>query len=264
MIKKIPAIMLMLTALCTLPTTAVKAEDTSLKIGNQYFSNLNGGAMSTYFNQNKVEIESNNVPISGSENPNGLDLSVVNDADTNMKISGQSPAQENITACIQTPEWVAEQQRIAEKQQRIAEEQAKQEEMLKEQQASLYTVEGRNFSCISEDEFNLLCRIVSAEAGSSEYCSEAQEMIAEVILNRMDSSSFPNDLTSVIYADGQFQPVTDGNLDSAVITDSVKKSVFTALKEIHHPKNMLYFRANYYHEGLTDYEEVCGTYFSLK
>lgn len=257
MIKKIPAIMLMLTALCTLPTTAVKAEDTSLKIGNQYFSNLNGGAMSTYFNQSKVEIESNNVPISGSENPNGLDLSVVNDADTNMKISGQSPAQENITACIQTPEWVAEQQRIAE-------EQAKQEEMLKEQQASLYTVEGRNFSCISEDEFNLLCRIVSAEAGSSEYCSEAQEMIAEVILNRMDSSSFPNDLTSVIYADGQFQPVTDGNLDSAVITDSVKKSVFTALKEIHHPKNMLYFRANYYHEGLTDYEEVCGTYFSLK
>ena len=233
---------------------------------------LNGGAMITYFNSDTaviqenqiVSVENNDIPISNaiyydSNGAQHINLAAVNGIDVG--ISSATQPQEQASNNIQTPEYATEQQRIAIEQEM---ERQRQEQLKREQENQLYEVNGRSFDVINGSEFDLLCRIVSAEAGPSENCAEAQEMVAEVVLNRMENPKYPDNLTDVIYSDGQFEPVQNGMLDTAIVTDSVKNSVYTALKEIHHPKNMLYFRAYTYHDRLTNYMEVCGTYFSLQ
>lgn len=40
-------------------------------------------------------------------------------------------------------------------------------------------------------------------------------LVADVVLNRMDSPKFPNEVWDVIYQDGQFGPTVDGALEKA-------------------------------------------------
>ncbi|MBO1578049.1 LysM peptidoglycan-binding domain-containing protein [Bacillus sp. XF8] len=68
---------------------------------------------------------------------------------------------------------------------------------------------------ISEEEFDLMARLVTAEAGSEPYAGKVA--VAKVVLNRVDSTEFPNTITDVInqpikygYA---FTPVTDGRIN---------------------------------------------------
>lgn len=60
---------------------------------------------------------------------------------------------------------------------------------------------------LSQDEINLLAKVVYLEAGNQS--DEGQRAVVEVILNRVDSShhSFPNSVSEVIYRKGQFSTV---------------------------------------------------------
>lgn len=143
------------------------------------------------------------------------------------------------------------------------------ENVIAEQPVTVYPVygNGRTFSALSEDEFNLLCRLVSAEAGPNSW--SAGKMVAEVVLNRVDSGVFPNDVASVIYQNNngeyQFSPVLDGNLYSAQITDTVISCVKDAMQNPSCPHSLLYFRSGYYHTGFgTPYTECGGLYFSVQ
>ena len=55
------------------------------------------------------------------------------------------------------------------------------------------------------EEKRLLARVVWVEARGE--CDEGQQAVAEVVLNRMASNSFPDTLREVIYAEGQFRSV---------------------------------------------------------
>ena len=55
---------------------------------------------------------------------------------------------------------------------------------------------------------NLLARIISGEARGEKY--EGQVAIAAVVLNRVKHSSFPNTIAGVVYQNGAFTAVTDG------------------------------------------------------
>ena len=58
---------------------------------------------------------------------------------------------------------------------------------------------------LTDEEKYLLARVVWVESRGES--AEGQQAVAEVILNRLASDSFPNSLRSVIYADGQFRSV---------------------------------------------------------
>ncbi|AEG59116.1 LysM peptidoglycan-binding domain-containing protein [Desulforamulus ruminis] len=60
----------------------------------------------------------------------------------------------------------------------------------------------------TEEELDLLARLVTAEAGGEPV--EAQVGVAAVVINRVQSSSFPNTISEVIYARNQFGPVQNG------------------------------------------------------
>ena len=73
---------------------------------------------------------------------------------------------------------------------------------------------------------NLLARVISGEARGESY--EGQVAVASVILNRVKSSSFPNSVSGVVYQNGAFDAVADGqyNLDpSSSCVSAVKDAM---------------------------------------
>jgi len=64
-----------------------------------------------------------------------------------------------------------------------------------------------------ESNVNLLARVISGEARGEKY--EGQVAIAAVVLNRVKHSSFPNTIAGVIYQNGAFTAVTDGQINIA-------------------------------------------------
>lgn len=65
-------------------------------------------------------------------------------------------------------------------------------------------------SNVATDEVTLLAALIQCEAGGESY--EGQVAVGAVVLNRVNSSSFPNTISGVIYQSGQFSPVASGRL----------------------------------------------------
>ena len=91
----------------------------------------------------------------------------------------------------------------------------------------------------SEEDRAVLNRIVMAEAGDQDM--KGQIMVANVILNRVRSSKFPNTVYDVVFAPGQFTPVSNGAYDRAVPSASVKEAVSRALEGEDYSQGALYF-----------------------
>lgn len=77
-----------------------------------------------------------------------------------------------------------------------------------------------------QNELQLLARCVNGEARGEPY--EGQVAVAAVILNRVESPSFPNSIAGVIYQPGAFTAVTDGQINVPIDTAS---SVYRACQE---------------------------------
>ena len=63
---------------------------------------------------------------------------------------------------------------------------------------------------ISEEEYVLLASIISCEAGGESY--EGKLGVGYVIMNRVRSHKYANNITGVVYQPGQFSPVASGRL----------------------------------------------------
>ena len=66
----------------------------------------------------------------------------------------------------------------------------------------------------TEQNINLLARIISAEARGEPYVG--QVAVGAVILNRIEHPSFPDTLSGVIYQNGAFTAVVDGQFNEPV------------------------------------------------
>ena len=66
----------------------------------------------------------------------------------------------------------------------------------------------------------LLARLVHGEARGEPY--KGMVAVAGVVLNRVESSLFPNSIAKVIYQSGAFSVVDDGQIDLAPDTNSLK------------------------------------------
>ena len=66
----------------------------------------------------------------------------------------------------------------------------------------------------TEANVNLLARIISAEARGEPYAG--QVAVGAVILNRIEHPSFPDTLAGVIYQDGAFTAIVDGQFNEPV------------------------------------------------
>ena len=94
---------------------------------------------------------------------------------------------------------------------------------------------GNNFG-----ELDLLAAIVYAEAGDQGHYG--MRLVCDVILNRIDYG-YGSTVSEVVYAPGQFSPVTDGGLDRAWgrVTQECYDAVLTELNGPRIDYDILYF-----------------------
>ncbi|WMJ24097.1 spore cortex-lytic enzyme [Paludicola sp. MB14-C6] len=78
----------------------------------------------------------------------------------------------------------------------------------------------------TEANVNLLARIISAEARGETYTG--QVAVGAVVLNRVEHPSFPDTLSGVIYQEGAFTAIVDGQFNEP-IADSAYKAAKDAL-----------------------------------
>lgn len=96
----------------------------------------------------------------------------------------------------------------------------------------------------SDSEIDLLNRLVEAEAGGESI--EGRIAVANVVLNRIKSNKFPNNLYDVIYQKNQFEVVAVGTIDTKIPSEGTKEAVQRALMgEEVIPEGTVFFWAKY-------------------
>lgn len=103
-----------------------------------------------------------------------------------------------------------------------------------------YRLPGRIFprqDVMNAADYDLLARLVTAEAGSEPY--DGQVAVAAVIFNRIKSYRFPNSVRDVIYQSGQFSSVP--KLATTVPTETSRKAVLEAFQGKDPSHGALYF-----------------------
>lgn len=127
-------------------------------------------------------------------------------------------------------EYRMEQERIRQEQERIRREQ--EEARLKaEQEARQRKIEavgtvGYEMG-FTEADVDLLNRLVEAEAGSEPY--QGKIAVVNVIINRIKSNKYPNNIYDVIYQPNQFEVVNIGTINTKIPSDETKMAVKEAL-----------------------------------
>ncbi|WP_462411734.1 cell wall hydrolase [Neobacillus sp. Marseille-QA0830] len=80
----------------------------------------------------------------------------------------------------------------------------------------------------SDYDIDLLARLVRAEAQGEPFGGKVA--VANVVLNRVESTAFPDTIEGVIYQKGQFQPVRNGQINKPADEESIH-AVSQALSE---------------------------------
>lgn len=91
---------------------------------------------------------------------------------------------------------------------------------------------------VTDTNIDLLARLIRAEAQGESYSGKVA--VGEVVINRVNSSEFPDSIRSVIYQPGQFSPVTNGSINVPADSDSLK-AAHEALKAGSSVGDALYF-----------------------
>ena len=108
-----------------------------------------------------------------------------------------------------------------------------------------HILEKDEMAFLGVEEYEILCRIVQAEAGGED--AAGKEMVAEVILNRVSSPKFPDTIAGVVFQESggqyQFSPVGDGRYNSVSISGQTKEAVLAALQDGDVTNGALYFVA---------------------
>jgi len=78
------------------------------------------------------------------------------------------------------------------------------------------------------DDTRLLAALIQCEAGGEEY--EGKLAVGAVVMNRVRSGAYPDTITGVIYASGQFTPALNGKV-ARVYAGNVKESCLQAAQE---------------------------------
>lgn len=99
-------------------------------------------------------------------------------------------------------------------------------------------VEETNKSRFSAGEIDLLSRLVTAEALGEPF--EGKVAVAAVVLNRIESSQFPDSISGIVYQAGQFSPVSNGSINKPYSEES-KRAVLEAINGRDPSQGALFF-----------------------
>lgn len=102
----------------------------------------------------------------------------------------------------------------------------------------------REAAIATGDELRILAALIQCEAGGEPY--EGQVAVGAVVMNRVRCGAYPNNITDVIYASGQFTPASGGRMQSLILNGNIKASCIQAAQEaingVTNVGNALHFR----------------------
>lgn len=82
----------------------------------------------------------------------------------------------------------------------------------------------------SASEVDILAALIQCEAGGEAY--DGQIAVGSVVMNRVRCGGYPNTITDVIYASGQFTPACTGKLDRLILSGNIKESCRQAAQDV--------------------------------
>ena len=97
---------------------------------------------------------------------------------------------------------------------------------------------GTSFGGYNSKDYDLLARIISAEARGESYTG--QVAVGAVVLNRIEHPSFPDTLSGVIYQKGAFSCLNDGQFYENV-TDSAYRAAMDAINGMDPSGGAIYY-----------------------
>ena len=101
---------------------------------------------------------------------------------------------------------------------------------------------------LEQADLEVLLRIVEAEAGCED--EDGKLLVANVILNRLDSDHFPDSITEIVFQRengvSQFSPTVDGSYNKVQISEETVNAVGRALAGEDISQGALYFAARKY------------------
>lgn len=124
-------------------------------------------------------------------------------------------------------------------------------------------LERENSHSLTEEDLDILMRIVEAEAGNQDV--EGRLLVANVVLNRVDSEQFPDSVKDVVFQKekgvNQFSPVASGSIWTVEISEETDEAVGRALNGEDISDGALYFVARQYADGnKLNWFDRCLTY----
>lgn len=112
----------------------------------------------------------------------------------------------------------------------------------------------------TDEDLELLARIIQVESG--ERSLEVKLAIANVVLNRVKSSKFPDTLSEVVYQSGQFPPTRKSNFKTLKINTNSYIAAKKALEGINNIDDCLFFNCRPFSGKSGDlYKKIEGEYF---
>lgn len=115
------------------------------------------------------------------------------------------------------------------------------------------------YAVITEDEDNidLLARLVYSEVGNLN--DDAQIATASVVMNRVNSNSFPNSIYSVIYQEGQYAVTHNGTINNQPSDQAYNNAKFVYENGSQIPSNVVYQAE--FTQGSGIYKQIANMYF---
>ncbi len=94
---------------------------------------------------------------------------------------------------------------------------------------------------ITDDEYQVLLKIVEAEAPDEDI--KGKMLVANVVLNRAEVNFFGDTISEVVFAKGQFQPVSNGYIFKVTPSEETIEAVERVLAGEDESQGALYFMA---------------------
>ena len=114
----------------------------------------------------------------------------------------------------------------------------------------------------TEEELELLAHLIFAEAGSNWCSDKMQQYTGSVVLNRIASKYFPNNMHDVIYQKGQYSVVKSGAINKTPNERAYNVARYLLENGSVLPENVVFQSQHIQGDGI--YEKVQNMYFCYK
>lgn len=119
---------------------------------------------------------------------------------------------------------------------------------------------------LDKESIEIMCRIVEAEAGTED--EKGRILVANVVMNRVESSRFPDTVKGVVFQKSgglyQFSPVANGRYYRVTVSEETRKAVEKVLRGKDESQGALYFVNRYAAntEYMNWFDRRCTSLFS--